>query len=158
MTKRIKISIFFFSLLTLFSIVFIFSNSLKNGEESYEQSKGLVEFIESIFDPDDKIPTEDFNFSVRKASHFLEFALLGFSFCSAVALACYTTGKYNICMPLLFGLFVAVIDEFIQGFTGRSSMVSDVLIDFAGVIFGVLVSRLAISLNFRKDSAKLHIH
>lgn len=152
MKKHLKICTFVFVILTVFSIVFILSNSLKNGEESYEQSKGLVDLIESIFDPNDTISTEDINYFVRKVSHILEFALLGFSVAGMITLICYTKGNHHISLPLLCGLLVAVIDEFIQSFTGRTSSVSDVIIDFVGVICGVLIGELLVTLKIQKSS------
>ena len=45
---------------------------------------------------------------------------------------------------LFFALLCAVADEFLQSFTGRTSSVRDVLIDFGGAVSGLLLSMLLI--------------
>ena len=42
----------------------------------------------------------------------------------------------------LLGLLAAFLDETLQLFSGRGSMVADVWLDFAGVVFGVAVITL----------------
>ena len=124
-------------ILFLLLTVFIFSNSFKSGEESNEQSAPLVSFVERIFDPYDDIPTEDFNFFVRKAAHIAEFTLIGLALGGQLCCVNRLTGRWHIAAGLLVGISTAVLDEFIQSFTGRTSSVSDVLIDFIGVVIGI---------------------
>lgn len=91
---------------------FIFYNSLESKAESGARSGAVVEAIKPVLDPKGKISEEIFEHYVRKAAHMTEFGTLGM---------------------LMFGvLFVAALDEFVQSFTGRGSLVSDVLVDFAG--------------------------
>jgi len=74
---------------------------------------------------------------VRKTAHFLEYAALGAE-CSALAIL--LRGKIFgslTWMAAFVPLFVAVIDEFVQGFVGRTSSVSDVLLDFCGACCGI---------------------
>lgn len=125
------------SLLTLLIVGFIFSNSLKSGEESNTQSAPLVNWVESIFDPYDKIPTSTFNYLVRKAAHITEFSLLGLSLGGLMCCVYRLRGRWHIAAVLFGGLATAVADEFIQSFTGRTSSVTDVLIDFVGVVIGM---------------------
>ena len=139
MTKRDKIKLVLYIVLAVLAVTFILTNSLKDGEESYEQSKGIVAFVESILDPQDKIPTEKFNYAVRKTAHFTEFALLGFALGGIMNCAYAATGRLHLSATILGGLLVAVADEFLQSFTGRSSSVSDILIDLCGVLFGIAV-------------------
>jgi VanZ family protein len=57
--------------------------------------------------------------------------------------------KSHIFMILFIGLFVAVSDEFFQLFVnGRAGLVQDVVLDFVGFVFGMLVY-MGMSLVFR---------
>jgi len=78
------LSIFIFISLTILVTAFIFSNSLKNGEESNTQSEPIVEAVEKVLDPKDEIPTKTFNYIVRKAAHIAEFAVLGMTLAGQV--------------------------------------------------------------------------
>ncbi len=79
-------------------------------------------------------------FIIRKAAHFTEFFILG-------ALLSKTLRTVFRNWPLPFdscaismGLLVAICDEFIQYFTpGRASLISDVMIDFSGVVSAVVI-------------------
>lgn len=134
--KRVKKYLFPF--LTVIWLLFIFSNSLDNagtsGAKSGRVVKVVVAVIERLFGC--HADTQYLTVIVRKLAHFSEFAvfalLLGFSF--------YAIRRTleNKAFPVLFcGLFAAVTDEFLQTFSdGRAPMVTDVLIDFAGVMTG----------------------
>ncbi|MBQ7339146.1 MAG: VanZ family protein, partial [Clostridia bacterium] len=51
-----------------------------------------------------------------------------------------------VCGALLFSLLTAVTDEYIQSFTGRTSSVSDVLLDFSGALCGLGLTALTVYL------------
>lgn len=103
------------------------------------------------------------NHLVRKLAHFTEFAMLG----GELALAAGTfwkaeradkdfgTGAGAKASSAGAGaaLLVAVLDEAIQFFSsGRAPMVSDVLLDFAGALTGLLLMTLILWL-FRRTKA-----
>lgn len=130
-----------FGLLTVLAVTFIFNNSLQGPEESNSRSGVIMRFLRSILDPHGKIPQETFHWFVRKAAHFSEFAALGFSL---FGLANGIRRKWEHRLPgfvLFAALAVAVCDEFIQSFTGRTCSVRDVLIDFSGALCGILFSK-----------------
>lgn len=138
MEKSRQRQILIFAILSVLVAGFIFKNSLPSIEESRAQSGVLMELLKQILDPRGKWPEAEFHIFVRKMAHLTEFALLGF------CLGGLTDGlKPNFwrSMYLFFALFsvltVAVIDEFIQSFTGRGSMVSDVVLDFSGGVLGL---------------------
>ena len=83
---------------------------------------------------------------VRKLAHFCEYALEGFLL--MLCLRVYTRHFVrHISWPILVGLLTALIDETIQMFSyGRSSQVTDVWIDFAGVMCGLLVGLFLLAL------------
>lgn len=127
--------------LSLLNIIFIFSNSLMNASTSSSKSMGVRAIVNSIIN---KLGI-DFEFTdhiVRKGAHFAEFMLLGILL--TLILIAFDLNLYkNITIPLFIGLFVAVLDEFIQLFVeGRAGLVSDVVLDFSGLLTGILLTIL----------------
>ena len=79
---------------------------------------------------------EGIDHAVRKTAHFTEYAILGFLLTGAVSQG---TGWKFFLQPGLTGILYAASDEFHQLFVpGRSGQISDVILDGAGVCFGVL--------------------
>ena len=111
-------------------MAFIWSRSLKDMAASAQESG---EFMETVVIPVEKailgreVVSEDF---VRKCAHVFEFAMLG------IALAIYTK---QLWITLGIGMVTAVIDETIQFYVGRGSMVTDVWIDTAGCLLGCMI-------------------
>jgi len=134
-----------FLIMTLLITAFIFNNSLKNGEESNAQSAPIVEAVEKVLDPVDRVPTKTFNYIVRKAAHITEFTMLGLTLGGQICCTCrlaerwHKVSRWHIAIWLLAGLVIAATDEFIQRFTDRTSSITDVMIDFVGVIIGVII-------------------
>jgi len=83
---------------------------------------------------------------VRKLAHFCEYTLEGFLL--MLCLRVYTRRFIrHVSWPILFGLLTALTDETIQIFSqGRSSLVTDIWLDFAGVMFGLLVGLFLLAL------------
>lgn len=133
-----------FLILSLFLVCFIFSNSLRNGPESNAQSGRVAQWLQPILNPFGRIPEDAFHKIVRKLAHFTEFAALG---------VCLFGWACNLSKQpqrpwLLAGmcaLMVAVTDETIQLFTGRTAMLRDVLLDATGAAFGILFTALLLS-------------
>ena len=155
MEKARQRQILIFAVLSVLVIGFIFKNSLPSIEQSRAQSGVLVELLRRILDPFGKWPEAEFHTFVRKMAHLAEFGLLGF------CLGGLTDGlKRNFwrSVYLFFALFcvlaVAVSDEFIQSFTGRGSMVSDVVLDFTGGLlglFGMCICLTALRRLFKRE-------
>ena len=147
-------------LLTLGCQLFIFSNSLKGGEESAKQSGAVVEIVRPSVEqilPAVKVEPTEANIVkfVRKAAHFLEFALLG-------CVACFTARRFTpkkrwfLTLPMGYAVLTAFADEGIQLFSdGRAGRLTDVLIDSAGAVSGMLFAfgciALAIYVRSRKE-------
>ena len=80
---------------------------------------------------------------VRKIAHFTVFAVFGFIAC-AVAFAYMLKKPLRQAAPAVTGLVYAVSDEIHQLFVpGRSCEFTDVLIDFAGCLLGICITRLS---------------
>lgn len=89
--------------------------------------------------------------NVRKFAHCLEFTGLG---CFATALSLKL--KYKLANVLLLGLGIAVIDETIQLFDGRTSMIKDVWIDMSGFMLGMLIVEIIYQI-LKRNSRLNHI-
>ncbi len=143
----------------ILTVTFIFSNSFDNKDTSNDKSNKIVEVIKPPVDEVAKkvtgkeLKSEDLNKYTRKVAHFTEFAILGIELMILMLLIEKGFTKL-IFMPLFFGLATACTDEFIQSFNGRSDMVSDVLIDFSGCAFGILITAL-IFLIIKKHKSKI---
>ena len=127
------------ALLLILWVVFIFSNSMDNADASTLKSGAVLALLRRILGSEGAALTE---FIVRKTDHFTEFAIEGVLLFLVVK--GYTTRPLRFLgWPLLAGLMTALTDETIQLFSlGRSSQVTDVWIDFAGVVTGTLLAFL----------------
>ncbi len=135
--KHRKIWVAAVSVLIALTLAYIWHNSVESIPVSRSRSEELVEILEPILEPvvgKGKV-TDHF---VRKAAHFTEFALLGAELRLLFLLLGFGTvqGHAN---ALFAALAAAVVDETIQYFYGRGSMVLDVALDFGGAFFGALV-------------------
>lgn len=125
-----------FTLCTVATVIFIFSNSADIGEISGSKSALVTAFFNKCLTKVG-VSWQFTEHLVRKLGHFAEYALLGFWL--MLTLRVYTRRVVSfVCWPLFLGLLVPVCDEFFQTFVpGRAGMVQDVVIDFAGVCAGL---------------------
>ena len=129
-----------FAVLTVAILSFIFGMSLQSREESGNTSSGIVAAIKPILDPNNRIPEETFHHAVRKTAHFTEFAALGICLLGLTRSIGKLKGERYFVLPVFCVLLSAVTDEFIQYFSGRGSMVTDVVLDFCGGLSGIAVA------------------
>ena len=122
-------------------VFFIWDNSLQNGGSSDGFSLMFAEWLAPIAD---KLGFYGniwaLNRIVRKLAHLTEFTILGGIL--YVVLRHYI--EYGTVVKTIgVGIVIASLDEFIQLFSlGRSSQLSDVLIDTVGIIIGISVVKL----------------
>lgn len=124
--------------LLILTLALIFSSSLANGEESGAFSEKVFLWIESVLV---KVHLEWIltEFLLRKIGHFTEFFLLGLE----LTVLFRIVRKKSWVNPAFFGLLAGLADETIQIYSaGRVSAVTDVWIDFSGVLVGMLLLRL----------------
>lgn len=119
--------------------ILIFTQSLLSGSVSSNQSGFIVDtlypLVSSVVI---NINVDTFGFIIRKAGHFTEFFLLGLVW--YMIYSKYFDKIKLILIVLTHGLLTAILDETIQLFVnGRSGEIRDILIDFSGVLFGVLI-------------------
>ena len=132
--------IFTFALIAC--IVFIFSNSMQIGDVSETASGRVLLLMKKVFTrlgmPGAANHLTDH--IVRKLAHFCEYMLEGFLL--MLCMRVYSRHPLrHITVPMLGGVLTALTDETIQLFSeGRSSQVTDVWLDSAGVLAGILVA------------------
>lgn len=132
------------AVLTVLIIAFIWNNSCMSGEESGAQSGAVTKFLQAILDPKGNIPEASFHHFVRKTAHFVEFAALGALIGGLFRTIWLQTGRTFFSLPVLTVLLVAVLDEYIQFFTGRGSAVTDVILDFSGGLTGLALAAISV--------------
>lgn len=129
-------------------IVFIFSNSLQIADVSEGASGRVLGILQGILrhlglpGAADRLTMH----IVRKLAHFCEYLLEGFLL--MLCLRVYTRHFFkHVSWPMLGGLLTALTDETIQLFVpGRSGQVTDIWIDFSGVMTGLLVGLILLGL------------
>ncbi len=127
-------AIFILGVAFLFVLAFIWGNSLLSPEASESVSRWAGEMLSTLLGAGDGTSMVG-GISVRKMGHFCEFFALG-----AVTwffLRCLISDK-SLRSPLtaFLALFVPLLDETIQIFSGRGPSIKDVWIDIAGFSAG----------------------
>ena len=124
------------AILIAFTLVFIWSNSLVGSKESNAFSGWVERWLKPLVDPQGQIPAKTFDYEVRKAAHLIEYAILG----ALLVWVTVPTSNRNVWLLLFTVLLTAVVDETIQIFTGRTSQVQDIWVDFLGASGGMLLA------------------
>lgn len=145
-SMRFRVIIFIF---TAGMISFAFIHSSMPADLSSEESESVMGVLQYILDFLG-FSAELTDHIVRKAAHFAEYTAIGMLLVSC-AYSFSRTKPYMYYSQILFaGLATAVIDETIQlNVAGRSGQITDVLLDFSGVITGA-VFMLLIYMIYRK--------
>ena len=134
-------------------VFFIWENSLQNGGSSDGFSLIFAEKLAPI--------AHNLGFHgniwalnriVRKLAHLTEFTILG-GVLYTILRRYITYG--TVIKTIGLGMLIASLDEFIQLFSpGRSSQISDVLIDTVGVVIGILVAKLVYYIRYKRSTFK----
>lgn len=128
-----------FGAMSLVVLFFIFGNSLRSRAESSTQSLGWVALLRPYLDPAGRLSEDMFHSLVRKMAHFAEFFALGVSIGGFSINLGRLRERLYVALPLLLVLAAAVCDEWIQTFTGRAGMVSDIVLDSCGGLTGLML-------------------
>ncbi len=145
MYKYLKYVFLFF---TITCIIFIWYRSSLDGFESSMESREALNFLNMILSTFG-ISENVSEFALRKMAHFLEFSGLGFLLTCDVYLWNERPSD-RLYIPFFVGLITGCIDETIQIFSpGRSSKVTDVWVDFAGIVASVIVTCIIIRIIFK---------
>ena len=133
----------------------IWGNSLEGSQASNEKSDAVTEVIQQAVDPGHSGAGISAR-AVRKWAHFGEYMVLGGCVYGWTAVYRRRVADELVLLPVFEVLLTGVLDEYIQSFTGRTSLVSDILIDFGGGVAGIMVAMgiAALGLWRRKRKAK----
>ena len=129
-------------------VAFIFSNSMQVADVSEMASGRVLTLLRAALTRLGLTGAADHltMHIVRKMAHFCEYMLEGFLL--MLCLRVYTRQFVrHVSWPVLAALLTALSDETIQLFSdGRSGQVTDVWLDFAGAMTGILVGMLCLAL------------
>lgn len=129
-------------------IWFIFSNSMAVADVSSVSSGRVLQLLQAVLRrlgmPG--LAQRLTMHLVRKLAHFCEYTLEGFLL--MLCMRVYSRHPLrHITVPMLAGVLTALTDETIQLFSqGRSSQVTDVWLDSAGVLAGILIALVFMAL------------
>ena len=129
-------------------IWFIFSNSMAVADVSSVSSGRVLQLLQAVLRrlgmPG--LAQRLTMHIVRKMAHFCEYTLEGFLL--MLCMRVYSRHPLrHITVPMLAGVLTTLTDETIQLFSqGRSSQVTDVWLDSAGVLAGILAALLLMGL------------
>ena len=140
-------------ILLVLIVFFIWDNSMQNGGSSDGFSLLFAETLTPIVN---KLGFHGniwiLNRIVRKLAHLTEFTILG-SLLYTILRRYITYG--TVIKTIGLGMLIAGLDEFIQLFSpGRSSQISDILIDTVGVVIGILVVKLVHYIRYKRSTFK----
>jgi len=133
-----------FTLALIGCIAFIFSNSMKIASVSTVSSGRVLTLLQAVLRRlgHPALAQRLTMHIVRKMAHFCEYTLEGF-----LLMLCIRVYVRHISVPMLGGVLTAMADETIQIYSpGRSSQVTDVWLDSAGVLAGILIALVFMAL------------
>ena len=137
-----------FTLALIGCIAFIFSNSMAVATVSTDSSGRVLAWMRIILRRlgQPGLAEHLTMHIVRKLAHFCEYTLEGFLL--MLCMRVYSRHPLrHITVPMLGGVLTALTDETIQLFSeGRSSQVTDVWLDSAGVLAGILTALVLMAL------------
>ncbi len=162
---KLKVKIIISYLLVIIWMIVIFLFSSANGNESGNDSKGIIKGTITIADKivvniglkdelytdmEKDVIAENLNYPLRKVMHFSEYLILALLWLNALSLS---KVKHKYLITLLICVIYAMSDEYHQTFiNGRSGQLLDVLIDSTGSFIGtgcyVLLTKIKKRFNF----------
>lgn len=114
----------------IITVLSFFVQSALPSNISSAESDAVSDAIEPII-PSDTPVGEIVHPNIRKIGHFFEFGLFGFEV--VLFLFLYTKRSLrNIVYSMAAALFIGLLDETVQIFSGRGPQISDVWLDFSG--------------------------
>lgn len=125
-------------LLVFVAAAWILTNAAQTSEHSHETSNMLSELIMPLMHTGADYKDKNMaNLIVRKTAHIAEYFWLSLFVSGLVSVVSDKRPVLLAVIPAVFVLALAVGDEYIQSFWGRSSSWTDVLIDMIGAAIGI---------------------
>lgn len=148
------------------TVIFIIANSLQSSAGSWSVSNAVAALLEPVLRRVYGavgsvmswmgLPAITYGVFVRKLAHFCEYFVLGVECTALTAAVVGRAVSPYVWMDLFIVLAVGVVDEFVQAVVGRSSLISDVLLDFSGAAAGIAITLLIASIVIRHKRAGRH--
>lgn len=144
------------ALLAIAAAIFFFSS--EGGEKSSNTSLFFAKLYLRVTQPGfDSLPEDvkagmmnDAQYVVRKCAHFLEYTAFAF-FLRLFLYGIYVPHWFSFILTLLLGVAYAGLDEYHQYLVGtRTAAWQDVVLDSAGVLFGLLIATLVVVRRVKK--------
>ena len=160
------IGICIFGILSVLSTAYIFYNSMQSGHLSNQRSETIAEQMAEMVVPEDQQNEEkidevqkQWNKTIRKVAHIVEFAALGFSLGGLTISLFFLIKRWFFGSALFLSLLVGVTDEYIQAFYKRTSSIKDIWRDLIGAAVGLILITLLFKIVFliRKKKQKNQI-
>jgi VanZ family protein len=153
MNRQTRIIIEWILVIAWMIIIFLFSSQV--AKVSSAQSGVVVEFVKHSLHV--SLSESILTFLTRKAAHTFIYFVLGILIYNVIKEYGFSTKK-AILLSILFSIFYASSDEIHQLFVqGRSSEVTDVLIDSTGASIGVFVHYFVAKIHNARFSKKVEI-
>ena len=122
-------------LMLVLVLAVIFANAMMDSETSHDVSGLIVDMLLRIGVED----SESLEHSVRKMAHVFGYWVFGMCVMALTLFAQKKIRKPSIGFACFFVLLVAVLDEYIQSYSDRTSSTEDILFDFLGAMLGFLL-------------------
>lgn len=151
--KKARAAVPWLLLLIWLSVIFLFS--AQGGGASNSISGRVVDTILRAVDRQDSMSLYNtVNTIVRKGAHFTEYAILAVLWAKCFS-GIKKIGKHSLWLAFAASVISASFDEFHQSFvSGRTPLVTDVLIDSSGALLGIIVFAAVRHLLLRKKADK----
>ena len=152
-TGRNKKAITVLSVIICLTLAIIWLHSCMSKDESSEESGFVYELLCPFFEifMGKGNVTEHF---IRKLAHFTEFFVLGSELMLFIRLVELKIKPYLLVNAWVLGTFCALIDETIQLFADRGSMIQDVWLDSSGCFTGVMIMLVIVLVTDRRKAKK----
>ncbi len=142
--------------LTILSLLYIFSNSLLSNPDAEKKEDRFLSSVEKVVEvvTDKEIDLDRDSAVPAKIAHVAEYVLFSFllTYTAYFLHSMEHTDRYRL---LFTFLFCALTDENLQSLKeGRSSRVTDIIIDFAGCLIGYALVNLIWKLMERRKNGK----
>ena len=147
-SKGRKIYIIISAVVLLAVLITIFILSAQDGQDSSSTSGFFTKLIEAILG---QPANED---TIRTLAHFCEFTGLGFLMCNFIFAL---KDRLRPFLSIVFSFLYAISDEIHQYFVpDRACQLSDLAVDTAGIVSGVAVFCILITLITKIKHKKVH--
>lgn len=125
-----------FKIMMIIAIVIVTFMIFFQSLGDYTASHHVSDMVTNVIAPGQATENDRVELIVRKIAHLIEYAILGIVVMLFVKCVERDFLKKLYGSALFYVLLVAVLDEYIQSFSDRTSSTADILLDFLGAMIG----------------------